>query len=366
MLRGLVKATLSLLLRARWRLVSRTAPPADVRRILVPCFYPLGIGDALMDTPALRALRERFPHAEITLIADSDILLGNKHIDGIIRIPRSPFAYRKQVRTLRGRYDLVVLLNKNLFQSLFALAVRPRYIIGYVDSWTIKANFPLLAPAAYAPNDHFYEMALRVVRNLGADAPHRMDSVVYGPDASRRVRTLLGPRHGRRIILVPHVLWPSRTWPRERYLSLAQRLLARGDQVIITGGPDDVAYNEPFAERFAHHERFLDLTGKLSFPELAALFAQCDLGVMGDCGPMHIAIAEGLPLVTFWGPTDPKTRIPSKLLGTSVVALYHPEHPDAGTYAMETDPGGRAIEAISLEEALSAVAAIRSRRRRTR
>ncbi len=369
-------------IRLRWPLRKKSPfDPEGIRSILIPGFSPLGLGDLLMDTPALRAIRKRFPEARITLVTDSPVLDGNPSVDEIVRIPRKPFAYRRILPSLRGKHDLVVVLNRNPFESLFALALKPKHIVGYVGGWRPVADFPLPKgrerfARRFSPQDHFYEMGIRVARLLGAEEPAwDLDPVAFGEEHARRVGKMLGglrgalrkgemgrertvkERKGRLVAISPRVLWRSRTWPGGRYRELIERLLADGHDVVITGGPQDRGYNSTLAAAFAESRHVVDLTGNISLQELAALFTTADLAVMGDCGPMHIAIGVRCPLVTFWGPTDPATRLPPARIGKDIVALYHPEHPDAANYRMEHDPGGEAIEAISVEEAYTAVSA---------
>jgi heptosyltransferase-2 len=105
-----------------------------------------------------------------------------------------------------------------------------------------------------------------------------------------------------------------RRWPVESYVAVADLLLARGHEVVLSGGPDDAWTSPSFAGLGV-----TDLTGKLSLVETLALLDSADVTVTHDTGPLHLAGITRTGLVTIFGPTDPHGRLPQR---AGCVALW--------------------------------------------
>jgi heptosyltransferase-2 len=135
----------------------------------------------------------------------------------------------------------------------------------------------------------------------------------------------LPPRRNPRIALVPagasNMLRQQtlRRWPVERYAALAQHLLARGYEVVLIGGPDDLWARPAFAHLAGLH----DTIGQLTLPQVVAAFEDSDLAVSHDTGPMHLASVTHASILALFGPTDPGSFLPRR---PGVRAIWGGEH----------------------------------------
>ena len=119
------------------------------------------------------------------------------------------------------------------------------------------------------------------------------------------------PRGGRRwIALQPGARWWNKRWPVDRFAALARRLLAMDESIgiVVLGGSDDRPLGAAIA--VAAGSRCLDLTGQLSLPGMVEWLRRCEVLVTNDTGPMHVAVALGLPVVALFGPTEPSRTGP--------------------------------------------------------
>ena len=98
-----------------------------------------------------------------------------------------------------------------------------------------------------------------------------------------------------------------RRWPVESYAALAQRLVDRGWEVVLLGGPEDV-WVRPYFQELA----VSDCIGALSLPEVVNACDACDAVITHDTGPLHLAGLSATCLVGIFGPTDPATRVPRR------------------------------------------------------
>jgi len=96
----------------------------------------------------------------------------------------------------------------------------------------------------------------------------------------------------------------SKRWPIPYWATLIDRLIHQeGAQVVLTGAPGDMPQIDQVTSRM--HERAINLAGKTSLTQLAALLQRADLLISGDSGPLHMGVACGTPIIGIYGPTNP-------------------------------------------------------------
>lgn len=291
-----------------------------------------GIGDLLLAVPALRALRARFPEATIDLLVTpkcTSLLRNCPYVDHVFVLPVEGMHNKiimseikpllHLLRKLRNRqYDLLVNLyhlfsNRGAFRvRLLLQAVGAKISIGrntdgrgtFYDAWIDDS----WEDPAFASR-HEVDLNLDVVRLLGAVDPGAGLEFRIGEEDRVRVEEVLRKegktwKSAPRIVLNPGGDAVYKRWPAEYFAHLGDLLVEKtGAEVLVVGGEKD----RPVVERVISqmHGSAVDLAGKLSLPELAALFSTCDLCVTNDTGPMHLAVAVGLPVVALFGPGKP-------------------------------------------------------------
>lgn len=277
------------------------------------------VGDAIMALPALRAVRTRFPDAEITILAKSYIaaIYENQNVsDKLLPLESDG----KLIAELRGRKFDTVLLLQNAFQAAWiAWRAGIPERIGYArDGRSALLTTAVRVPRAgeLPPHEQFYYLEL--LRRAGwADglAGEAHITLSVSEENRRRAAEFLaaaGARPGKlRIAVGAGASYGSaKCWPPDRFAELSNRLQATCDADVILLG---TAAEGPVSAAIVAGMRHLaiDLTGKTSIADLPALLSQCHVFVGNDSGAMHVAAAVGLPVIAVFGPTDP--------LGTSPV-----------------------------------------------
>lgn len=264
------------------------------------------LGDTLMATPVLRALRGRHPQAEIDFLCSASarpLLELNPAISRLfaLRQRRIPFLLSPEkwrlARELRARaYDLAVLLESApVFRELLE-----RARIGEIRSVT----------ETFDPGLHSIVNNLRAA-GFGEEAPPPMELFTAREDEARAEELLRGLPHP---LISLHAGWgPSRrkpqqedrlkSWGAENFARLAGLLDAGfGAGLVLTGGPDDGPEVERIRAALARGVSPLVLAGRTTVRELAAVIRRLDLLVSVDSGPAHMAAVLGTPLVVIWGP----------------------------------------------------------------
>ena len=312
-----------LLLRALFRpFMAAPRLPAGACRILI--LKPCCLGDVLMATPVVAALRERFPestidfavgrHARPAIESHPDIATIVDAGPGAGRHWRSELHLLKRMRA--GRYDLCLVLERSpLFTILPLLAgIRVR---GGIDS--AGRGFALNVRVPWDESLHEADLYLGVAGALGCWVAGRHLRFVPDERARRAVDMLWQRRRlDPKVVAIapgggtnPGMDLPEKRWPPERFAQLADHLYgSEGAQIAIVGSPLDESACR--AMRAVMRAPSVDLTGTIPFADRAAFFQRCALYVGNDSGPMHLAVAVDCPAVAVFGPTS--------------VSLYGPYH----------------------------------------
>jgi len=319
------------------RLISAGDQP---RRILL--FHLGGIGDTLMLTPALRALKERFPQARVDMITlhqnVGDAFRDHPRLDSITTLPAyggrwiiSKYANLSGVQLLLatvrhypevllrfvfGRYDVginfgIADFDRQLGNALmFCLDVPIRIAARTTDAKIV--THPVTTNQA---SQHRVESYFDFLKPLGiTNAQLSYEYPVSARDVQRVHQLLIERKINRsRQLAVIHpggkLHVNSRRWPAEYFAQICDFLFSEGFEVVLTGDHDDTAVCEEVA-RLSNHQPDT-MAGRLTFSESAALLSLADLVVTNDTATLHLAEAAGVPrVISIFGPTDPTLLAP--------------------------------------------------------
>jgi ADP-heptose:LPS heptosyltransferase len=306
------------------------------------------IGDFLCTTPALRALRDRLPEAEITLITLpmlKDLAERNPSVDRFAPFPGFPgiaeqlFNPRKTVAFLqamqREEFDLAIQFQgSGSYSNPFLLLLGARHTAGFVredmPSGRLDASIPL------QQQGHEVERMLALAVHLGASRQglHTEFPLTAADRAS--AQALVGDLTPPLIGLHPAARDQTRRWMPERFAQAAADLQGEfGGTLVLVGETEDAALCERIGEMAGGPYR--NLAGKTRLAVLGAVVERLDLLVTNDSGPAHMAYALGTPSVTVFGGADP-ARYGPPVEGPHRVAVH----------AVDCRPCGYAVCPIGL------------------
>lgn len=300
----------------------------DPRNILVIDFGQLG--DVVLSLPALRAIRERFPSAKITvavgkpgadvidmsgyanatLIVDRVALRDGPKLVSVARI----FQFVQKVRRLNFDFviDLHSLSETNLLGFFSGAPVR-LFSRRPGRSLNFLSNFNP-APPPEDPRKHSIDRYLDVVRPLGVNNVSRLPRLNTRPSEDRYVEKLLKKAKadtGAPLVgLFPGSGHLGRRWPLERFASLADHLTRNeGARVIVFAGPEEKDLAAEMRRTFPASALVLD---RLTLAQLASVQARLSVFVSNDTGPMHVATAVGTSVVMLSDRPTPNSFVPQE------------------------------------------------------
>ncbi|MGQ0644616.1 MAG: glycosyltransferase family 9 protein [Elusimicrobiota bacterium] len=285
-----------------------SAPP---RRILV--IQLRRIGDVVVTTPVIDALREAFPAARIDFLVEeaaAPVLEKYPGLDEVLRLDKTKFL-RRLLDIRRRRYDWVLDFMNNPRTAQVALASGAAVRAGFrVPFWDLAYNRRTDRPASpkYAVQSKF-----DLLRSLGLQPPpFRAPRIALTPEdfagAQDWWRAQKLDRFSERVGLVPRHRHEIRQWPAEKFSRLMASLLAAPDRALVLfHGPGEESSVRELAAPF--RERVFVIPPS-NLRQAASLLARCDVVVTNDSGAMHLAVAAGAPTVTIYGPTWPESWNP--------------------------------------------------------
>lgn len=285
------------------------------RRILVIALKH--IGDVLVATPALRALKGHWPQAEIELLVNAgmgDLVRGLPYVSALREIDRAalrgrPLAEWALVRELRARqYEVAVDLTGGERSAWYAFLSGARRRVGVDERRSFPGRQLLFQHLTPWGEGHYAENFLKILAPLGVKGePGKMEIAI--PESGRQeVLALMKIGAGRqKIVIHPVSRWMFKSWPAKSCAEVIARIQTNTNTVYISAGKSEVELQrvKEILSLLPEEVRInvVDCSGKLSLAGLAALINECNLFIGVDSAPMHIASACGTPAVALFGPS---------------------------------------------------------------
>ena len=349
------------------------------------------LGDAVMTTPALLRLREKFPGAHISLLTQSKLAELWRHhpaVDETISFAagESVFAIGKKLRA--GKFDLALVLPNSPRSALEVFLTGIPQRAGYARPWR---NFfltqPVVAradavkmrkrsatdiqrlvaqnPESRIPNPEIAKSAhqifeyLHLTAALGANPEPLTPQLAVTPAelAATKEKFGLGKISQPVFGLNPGAEYgPAKRWPVEKFIAAAREIQSRTNCVwLLFGGKSDEAITKQIVSQLpTSSSHLLNLAGKTSLRELMALLKCCRVLLTNDTGPMHVAAALGTAVVVPFGSTSPELTGPG-LPGDPRHRLLKSDAPCSPCFLRECPIDFRCLNGIIVGRVVEAV-----------
>lgn len=296
----------------------------EVRSILVIKLCCLG--DGVLALPAVRALKNRYPRARLTVVCtprNTEAFRGLEFIDECVELPLTGLeGLGELLRAGMGAFRTAVAAGRACRPQLAVdldLYYKVTPILAFLSGATVRAGFDtegkdraalFTHSAPRQPDRHELECFLDVLRPLGITTGDRSLELWRDPEAVRTVREKLLEKgidpDGGYAVIAPGSSrnWPVKRWAAARFAELGTRLSQRhGLPVVLIGA----GFEAQLAEQICGgiDGTATSLAGGSSIRETIELLRSASIAVSNDSGPMHLAAAVGVPVVGIFGPTNP-------------------------------------------------------------
>lgn len=300
-----------------------TISPEKIRKILI--VQLAGIGDLIMATPTLKAIRDKFSKSHISLLTTSrakEVVVSSPYIDEIFTLdkylhflsffrPKSIIEMVRLIKTLREKhFDMAI----NLFRLIRKRGIIRMVLLFYLIGAEYRMGrdtdgrgffFNIKVPEKEGGPRHEVERILDVARTLGAEIKDkRLEICVSNEDR----KYALGFLRQNQILdtnliigLNPGAFIPSHLWGKENFAKLGDELVKRYQaKIVISGGPDEIELASEIASMMKIKP--VIAAGKMTLKQDAALMERYNLFITNGTGGMHMAVATNTTLIALLGP----------------------------------------------------------------
>lgn len=304
-----------------------------VNRILIISLHK--IGDVLFTTPAIRALKERFPKAKLTVWVKSGrraVLENNPHLDEILVFDNISVARGfeninhfdigsrlKFVSALRRRkFDLVVDLAGTFGTNIYSFLSGAPLRFGFDNH---GFGFLLTRVTSFAKGKHFKQNNLDVIRTIGI-TPKNDDLEIELSSEEKKMAEKFMTDHNLNgndflVGIHPGAGWFTKRWPPANFGQLANLLVKETNaKIVLFGNKDEGKLLSEVLRELKTQPIFV--FGKSGLREMAAVISKCHLFLGNDTGPSYLAEALKVPVGVFFGSTNPVYSAPQ---GTKCVVI---------------------------------------------
>jgi predicted lipopolysaccharide heptosyltransferase III len=339
---------------------------STVRRVLVVRLR--SIGDTVLTTPSLLALRRFLPHAQIDILLEdwvAPVLDGSDLVDRVITIPRQSKTARARIaRAVRAAsYDVVYNLHGGTTATLLTRATGARYRVGF-EHYQYARLHNHLAPSSLEiwqrPKLHSVEQQLALIGWTGVPVTDRPATKLAVTErallsVSEKLRAAGGEacldKSERFAVIHPAAAFETKRWATEKFARVVEALAERGLAAVVIITPNEKQIIEELSKESSAPIIALN---DLSLPEVTALASRASLFVGNDSGIAHIAAAAAAPCVVIFGSSNTVHWRPWTTQPNEFVREELPCQPCHGYFCAEFEkpecilrvPVGRVVAAI--------------------
>ena len=335
----------------------------SVERVLV--IRLRSIGDTVLSTPSLIALRRFLPEAEIDVMLEdwvAPLLDGFEHVDRIITIDRRKSRYTAAWEIRRRRYDVVFNLHGGTTATFLTFASGGRHRIGYRNyQYSFLHNHLLSSPDEFwrRARSHSAEQQLALLGFVGVPVEDRprsylsiVDAAMSSLDTKCRERTGVSiDELGVFALIHPAASFATKEWPTENFSRVADYLAGRQMATVAIASRDERSILEDMASTWNGQIHWFD---DLTLPEITALASRARLFVGNDSGIAHIAAAVGRPSVVIFGSSNRDSWRPWTDARNEIVFEEFHCQPCPG-YECKEFGDSRCIKSVTVESVTAAI-----------
>ncbi len=270
------------------------------------------IGDVLLSTPVIKAVRENYPRAFIAVMVSpytKGIVEGNPWLDEVITYDKDG-KHKSWLRSIKfarnlskKKFDLVIILHPTNRVHLITYLAGIKRRVGYDCKLRCLLTDRVTHTKQFGEK-HELEYNLDLLKYLGLEAKDKSLFMPIKKESEQWVDDLFKQEsikaEDELLAINPAASCPSKVWPLERFAQAADELAKKyGFKVLVISGPKDLALAENVIKNM--RSPAILLAGRTSVSQLASLLKRCRLFISNDSGPVHIASSVGTPVISIFG-----------------------------------------------------------------
>lgn len=323
-----------------------------------------GIGDAILTLPLLKKLKEK--RKEVLVIAAKENFIVYKNqpfINEVILfdIKRLNFfrIFRFILKIKKRNIDVVIDTSQTANFSAILSFLISKFCIGFANPKTPARNKLYDVVIKQNPSKHMVFNFLNLGKPIGIKYNSKEINLIKLPFSkkdNKKIASML--RKSKNLVgLHPCSIFDYREWPKENWVKIIEYLIDRYNvNIVIVGSKEESLKVFQLTEGIKEEYRgkIINLAGKLELSELFALMPKLKLFIANDGGPMHVAAAQGIPVIGLFGTDTPLRYAPFNHKSLAIYANL-PNHPCIKPWIKEFKPCGKCLKAIKVEKVKEAI-----------
>ncbi|QKG29862.1 glycosyltransferase family 9 protein [Campylobacter sp. RM16187] len=318
------------------------------------CFFSnTAIGDTLFSTPVFRVFKQNFPNVKVIAIlnpSNADLFKNNPFLDEIVLFNGRWKNFLSVAKILKTKQiDIAFLLHSNEPQATpLAVLSGAKYIFKLPNLKNDFNKFHSNPPTPYGEPRYVVLNRLEQLKFVGINSFDTRMELFLQDSGFENVDRVLNRKKGEKIVgFQMGASVKSKLWLINRWQELAGLLLKHENiRIVLTGSPKERDMTKEL-EMLLNSDRVMNLAGKFSISEAAALIGRLDALITTDTGPLHVAAALKTPFVALFGVTDPRCLMPD--FDTHLHRFLKVEFDVDNTYSKHKDYG-YLMERITAQE----------------
>lgn len=264
------------------------------------------LGDVVLATPVITALKNRYPNAQIDVLVrkgNESLLSNNPFLENVYTFNKKEGKWKEILRLIKlfrsKKYDEIINLQRFASSGMIATFSKAKRVSGFK-----KNPFSLLYTNKYA--HEIGNGTHEITRNLNCISTHTdekfiLPSLFPSEHDWNEISTYTSDKF---VCLAPASVWFTKQLPKSKWIELGQKLIAFNMNIFLLGAPNDHQLLEEIRNGIGN-ENCLNLAGKLSLLQSAALISKAEHSFVNDSGPMHLASAMNAHVTAFFCSTVP-------------------------------------------------------------
>ncbi len=270
------------------------------------------IGDIVLTTPSIEAIRQLFPTAKIDYLVENpygELIENHPFIDTPVTINRNDSIFKIKKIFKDKEYDILYDMHGGPRASAISLFVKAKIKVGYNHPYR-GFIYDFKVNRHFTPPIHSVENQINLIRATGFEekTPEKVVLPPIEEHIKERANETLSKTANNRIVIHIGAGNEFRDWGEEKYKELIKLLINDNITPVLIGGKDVMERGEKYEKEFA--DKILNLTAKASLTDIRYIIEKSLLFYGVDSGPMHIAAATDTPIIAVFGPNIPEISGP--------------------------------------------------------
>lgn len=264
-------------------------------------------GEFILTLPAIHALKEKFPGALLTVMANpysAQLIKRSPDVDAIIEYKESDFngfsgTLKLALIIKSNNFDAAIIFNPKRKFNIAAFLAGIPLRVGYDRKWGFLLNRKI-SDLKHHGIKHEMEYNFDLIKTIGVETGEIVFNISIDKDDDEKVSSILSKANvGSFCVVHPWTSNADKQWPVSRFIELIRRLVDELNQtVVLIGGKDEVASADSFVAGLGRN--ILNLSGRLTLSECAALLKKSRFLISNDSGPVHLAAAVKIPVIAIF------------------------------------------------------------------